>query len=157
MQDSIAQRRLVDAAYQNQLAKRLRAIPEERALSKIRRLIGIEPKVGLKLANRVIYSTKFLEELLNEGLPVSNETTVRFWLESLGPRLGIDRTLAILGAQGDQKRQIASRSLYWLPLVFQHDPVAQAKIEQLRRTTTRIHESSNRCSFLESNRWGNAA
>lgn len=157
MQAQRAQRRLVDAAYQNRLAKRLRAIPEERAFSKIRRLIRIEPSVGLKLANRVIHSAKFLEELLSEGLPSSNETTVRFWLESLGPRVGIDRTLGILDAQDDPQRRIASRSLYWLPSVFEHDPVARAKIEQLRRLTTRILQSSNRSSFLESNRWGDAA
>jgi hypothetical protein len=127
--------RLLDAAYQNQLAKRLRGVSEAKAFTAIKRLIGIEPKIGLELSNRVIRSVDLLERLLNDGLPGSNETTVRFWLESLGPRLGIDRTLSAIRSQNDPDRKIASRALYWLPTVFKDDAAARIKIEEFRRST----------------------
>jgi hypothetical protein len=136
-----AQTRLLNATHQNQLAKRLRELPEDRAFVKIKRLIDIEPKVGLKLANRVIHSVKLLEELLSDGLPVSNETTVRYWLESLGPRLGIDRTLGIIEEQDDPERKIAARAVYWLPSVFKDDPIARQKIEKMKQVPRSVRSA----------------
>jgi hypothetical protein len=148
--------RLLDASRQNRLARALRALPEERAFTLIKRLVAIETKVGLALANRVLISLSLVESLLAKGLLESNESTCRIWLEILGHRLGIDKTLAIIESLPDPDRKVAVRLLYWLPTVFKDDPTADPKIQRLRRRTTKIPPVRNR-TFLFANRWGSAA
>ena len=47
--------RLRDARYQNEIAGRLRAMPEDRALRFVQRFIAIDADSGLQVANLVIH------------------------------------------------------------------------------------------------------
>jgi hypothetical protein len=155
MQRRSAEKRLSEAACQNRLADYLRRLSEERALGLIIRLSAIEPSAALALSNRILRSAAALESLLRVGLPRSNESTCRFWLDAVGRRLGIDRTIRTIEAIDDPNRTIASRSLYWLPSIFRFDPLARDKIRLLERRATPIQLQPDR-SFLVSN-WSNAA
>jgi hypothetical protein len=124
---------LPDARRQNQLAARLRAGPQSRALGVIRRLIARDPKIGLALANRVLRERQALTELLRDGLRQSNESTVRFWIDALGPRLGPTQTIDLIREEASREPAIARRSLYWLPALAKDDAKAKARLDELRR------------------------
>lgn len=119
MPNTRAVRRLRDSRVQNRLTARLRRVPEERAFTTLRRLIAIEPKVGLQLANRLLRSRTLLEQLLRDGLAAGNASTIRLWIELLGKRLGRTRTKQIVREEASRDPAIAERAAYWLPEVTQ--------------------------------------
>ena len=124
---------LLDARRQNRLAARLRAMPEDRAFQAITSLIARDPKVGLTIANRVLHARPLLEEILRQGLRTSNESTSRFWLESLAPRLGAVRLLQIIREQAATDPAIAAKALYWLPSLVKGERNAVVELNRLRR------------------------
>ncbi|HSZ54883.1 MAG TPA: hypothetical protein VK797_04440 [Tepidisphaeraceae bacterium] len=123
---------LLDAAYQNRLAARLRSTSPDRWLSLIKALIARDPKVGLSIANRVIRQRGQLEELFIQGLENSNESTSRFWIESLGPRLGALRVIELIERHARANPAIAAKSLYWLSSLVKDDPKAKSSLRKLR-------------------------
>jgi hypothetical protein len=132
MRTQAPKNRLRDAKHQNQLASRLRALPEDQSLRHVRRLISIDPKIGLSIANRVLHRPGDLEQLLTEGLRVSNESTSRFWIESLGPRLGAVRTVELIQKQALLEPEVAARALYWLPSLVKDDEKARGQLASLQ-------------------------
>jgi hypothetical protein len=115
MPNTPAVRRLRDAGVQNRLAARLRQVPEERAFATIRRLIAIEPKAGQQIANRLLHNRGFLEQLLREGLVVGNPSTINFWLEAVGKRLGPLHLVQIVREQARQDPGIGKGPLIRSP------------------------------------------
>lgn len=126
-------RSLQDAQHQNQLAARLRLAPQARAIGPIRQLIARDPKVGLAMANRVLREPSLLTQLFREGLHQSNESTVKFWMEALGPRLGPMQMIDVIQEEAVQEPSIARRTLYWLPALVKHNSRARERVDELRR------------------------
>ena len=126
-------RRLANASHQNRLAARLRAIPEERALAVVKQIISRDPQIGLKLANRILRRPAFLEEIFRDGLCASNESTARFWVESLAPRLGAVRMIEMIRQRAATDPAIARKFLYWLPSLVDGDDAAKPHLERLRQ------------------------
>lgn len=125
-------RRLLDARTERALTQRLRKMPEERAFSTVRRLIKLEPKVGLRIAGRVLQRPERIEQLLREGLKISNESTVRIWLEAAAQRLGAARVIQLVREQITTEPEVAERALYWLPLIARSNREARNGLRELR-------------------------
>jgi len=130
-------RRLANASHQNRLAARLRAIPEERAFAVVKQIIARDPQIGLSLANRILRHPAFLEEIFRDGLCASNESTARFWVESLAPRLGAVRLIEMIRQQAAIDPAVARKFLYWLPSLVNSDDAAKPHLERLRRDLAR--------------------
>lgn len=137
-------RRLLDARTERALTQRLRAMPEDRAFRTVRRLIRLEPKVGLRIAGRILQRPQRIEELLREGLRISNESTIRFWLEAAAQRLGPARMIQLVREQIATAPEIADRALYWLPHIARANDDAQRALGELRATVSPGNGASTR-------------
>ena len=133
MQTSRSRQRLLDAGHQNRLAARLRTASEPRALAAIRRLIAQDPKVGLSIANRILRKPAHLEAIFKEGLHTANESTARFWIEALGPRIGAAKVIELVREQAKSDPEIVARAVYWLPSLVKGNPKATAELNRLRQ------------------------
>jgi hypothetical protein len=122
-----------DARHQNQLAARLRRATQARAIGPIRDLIARDPKVGLAMANRVLREPPLLTQLFREGLHRSNESTIKFRIEALGPRLGPMQMIDVIQEEALQEPSIAHRTLYWLPAFVKQNSKARERVDELRR------------------------
>lgn len=129
-------RKLLDARYQNHLAERLRTMREDRALTIVKRIICRDQQVGLKIANRIIRRPEFLEQIFRDGLAVANESTARFWVDALAPRLGASRLIDLVRERASTDPVAARRFLYWLPSVVNGDAAAKPHLDQLRNDLT---------------------
>lgn len=110
-----AVRRLRDSQTEKRLVDRLRHLPESRAFLTVRRLIALEAKVGLQIANKVLRDPRYLEQLLYQGLISGNESTTKLWLHALGRRLGQRRLSHVLNQVFDRCPEAKERIQYWLP------------------------------------------
>jgi hypothetical protein len=125
--------RLRDAARQNRWAARLRGLPEPRRFRFVRRLMAIDGRVGLELANRSIHSKPLLEALFSEAVRHSNPSTIREPISRLHRRLGVDRTLSLIRSEAAAAPDIARWAAYWLPAELDMaDPSVAAAVRQLR-------------------------
>jgi len=123
---------LADASHQNRLAARLRATAPDRAFSLVKDLIARDPQIGLSIANRVIKQRRQLEKLFAEGIENSNESTARFWIESLGPRIGALRVIEMVESQARNNPAVGAKALYWLPALVKDDQKAKSSLRRLR-------------------------
>ena len=125
--------KLRDTATERQLAKDLRALPEEDRFGFILEMLEIDLLVALKLANACLRRRDLLTRLLEHGIARANDLSIiKHWLEHLVPRLGAKRVIAVLREQLDAHPFGVGSALYhMLPYIQKEDTAAGSAFREL--------------------------
>jgi hypothetical protein len=132
--------KLRDTVTERELAKKLRALPEEDRFTFILEMLDVNLLVALELANACLRRKDLLARLLEHGLAqVRDLSTIKYWLEHLMPRLGVRRVIGLLRAQLDAHPFGVGSALYHLlGYVNKDDTVAVDAFREL------CHEASRK-------------
>lgn len=107
--------RVRDPAWERELVDWLRSQPEAARLRFIEEFLDIQVVVALQLANRCLTERPSFEALLERGLRAADAGSIKYWLESLVPRMGIRRVFRLLGRDLDSNPEGVAKALYWIP------------------------------------------
>jgi uncharacterized protein (DUF433 family) len=120
-----------DTERERELARQLRALPEPERIQFLEEFIE-KDILGLKFANACVREKSFFEKLLRQGLANADASSISIWLESVVPRLGFNRVLAILTEEVERDPQAVDKALYWMRrFVPANDPAARQAIQDL--------------------------
>ena len=145
MEPDLTFRDLRDARVENALADELRALPPDEALSRVRTLVGIDTKVGLRIARRVLRGAEPFEQLLREGLAVAGPGGVRHWIESTVASVGFARMVRVVRERVEADPASVGFALYWLSRGAPDDAgaclVDALREDLIRSFSTQVHDA----------------
>jgi hypothetical protein len=136
MEPNLTSRDLRDARVEHALADELRTLPPDVALARVRTLIGLDAKVGLRIARRVLRGPGTFETLLREGLAVAGPGSVKHWIESTVASVGFARLVRVVRERVDVDPRSVGFVLYWLPQ-YAPDEAATRRVDALREDLIR--------------------
>ncbi|CAN5915643.1 hypothetical protein BH23PLA1_BH23PLA1_29390 [soil metagenome] len=124
-----------DSRWERDLARKLRQLPEKDRLEFLLEFLSVNQLVGLKLARNCLSDRKSFETLLERGLREADASTIRYWLDSVVPRMGFPRVVRRLRnySQDQAYRAGVKKARYWLTS-FSKEPgytAAKADLEEL--------------------------
>jgi hypothetical protein len=132
--------RLPDEGAVRELVRLLKALPQDDALSVVRKMLddGSRPKriAGLTVARRVLRNEVDLLQLLDIGLARRDVSEVRHWFDMATPALGYRRILMHLMEVAPVNPEWIIHAWYQLaPLVRKNSADLVGKLGQLRDVT----------------------
>lgn len=120
-----------DSRWERELARKLKQLPEQERLEFLSEFLSVNQLVALKLAEKCLSDRQSFETLLERGLREADSSTIRYWLESLVPRIGFSRVVRQLRnySQDPTYQAGVKKARYWLTS-FSKDPgYAKAKAD----------------------------
>jgi hypothetical protein len=95
-------------------------------------MLELDTNVALALANRRLRERHFLELLLQRGLTAANASTIRFWLESILPHLGMKAVTTLLRNAAIAQPVAVAQAVYFLPGMAKGDSTAMRFVRELQ-------------------------
>jgi hypothetical protein len=125
--------KLRDTNTERDLAKNLRAMPEDERLAFILEMLDVHHMVALDLSNSCLHNRQLLETLVEKCIAKWQDVSAPgVWLEKLLPRLGFKRTVAILQESIDACPTAVAGAIYFLlRFAANEDEVSQRSFDNL--------------------------
>ena len=115
-----------------ELVSSVRSMGETEAYSFVLELLGVNLAVGLDVATKVVRNRKLLRNLLDHGLATANASSVRFWLESFVPRLGLREVVNLLRKRLDDDPASVEKAVYFLSSIVKNSPADKTRVLELQ-------------------------
>jgi hypothetical protein len=122
-----------DPEWERELLDWLRQQPEGRRVEFLLDLVNFQVFVALQLASKILESRESLVELLEYAVRTSDASSIRYWLESLVPRLGFRRSVDVLSRLASTYPEGVRKAFYWMPRLASSEK-DEAKLQELRST-----------------------
>lgn len=103
-----------DPVWEQELLDWLRLQPESHRVSFLLELVNYQVLVALQMANKVLQSRESYIELLEYSVRTCDASSIRFWLESLVPRLGFCRSVDVLSRLARSCPAGVDKAFYWM-------------------------------------------
>jgi hypothetical protein len=116
--------------WERELLDWLRHQPEDTRFEFLMDLINHQESVALQLAHKSLEARKSFIKLLDFAISNRDASSIKFWLETVVPRLGFRRTVDNLVRLSATKKDGVAKALYWLPRYATSDG-DQAKLGEL--------------------------
>ena len=110
-----------DPAWERELYSWLRQQPEERRFEFLSELLEYHVIVGLQLANKTLESRDSFRKLLAYAVSNCDASSIKFWLESVVPRLGYRRSVSELEKLLESDPSGVDKAVYWMPRLANSD------------------------------------
>ena len=120
-----------DPKWERELLVWLRQQPESLRVEFLLDLVNYQVLVALQLANKALESRESHVELLEHAVTTSDASSIRYWLESLVPRLGFRRSSDVLLRLASSCPEGVDKAFYWMPR-FASSEKDQEKLQELR-------------------------
>ena len=120
-----------DPAWERALCDKLRQQPEQERRGFLMELVNYQPIVALQLAHKTLESRASFIALLEFAVVNCDASSIKYWLESVVPRLGFRRTVDNLIRLAPTNNDGVEKALYWLPRFVTSD-AESAKLDHLR-------------------------
>lgn len=105
----------LDVARERDLLRWLREQPESSRLAFVLELLNCDVLAGLRIAHKSLEDRASFKRLLEMAIHGADASTMKYWLESILPRLGCRRTARIIRDLAKEHRDGVRKALYWLP------------------------------------------
>lgn len=101
--------------WERELLDWLRLQPEDVRYAFLMELMEHQEIVALQLAHKSLKSRESFIKLLEFAVSNTDASSIKFWMETIVPRLGFRRTADNLARLSASKRSGVAKALYWLP------------------------------------------
>lgn len=123
--------RVRDSRWERDLAQELRKLPERERLEFVSDFALANPAVALDLAKKCLTQKQSFELLLDQALDNSSSSGIRYWLESIVPRMGVRRVISHLRRRANSNAEGVARAAYWLPMFSKLPGFSRSDVEAL--------------------------
>jgi hypothetical protein len=120
-----------DATWERELCEELRKQPEHERHQFLMELVKHQPIVALQLAHKTLESRTSFVALLEFAVVNCDASSIKYWLDSVVPRLGFRRTVDNLIRLAATNGDGVEKALYWLPRFVTSD-AENTKLDELR-------------------------
>ncbi|HUT08942.1 MAG TPA: hypothetical protein VMY42_00455 [Thermoguttaceae bacterium] len=116
--------------WERELFNWLRKQTEETRFTFLMELVKYQVTVALQLAHKTLESRASFVGLLEFAVTNCDASSIRYWLDSVVPRLGFRRTADNLLRLSESEMDGVLKAMYWLPQYASSD-ADQVKLSQL--------------------------
>ena len=120
-----------DPEWEQELLDWLRLQPESQRKSFLLELVNYQVLVALQMANKVLQSRESYVDLLEYSVRTCDASSIRYWLESLVPRLGFCRSVDVLSRLARSCPAGVHKAYYWMDRLASSSK-DEAKLLELR-------------------------
>ena len=101
--------------WERELRDWLRIQPEDARLAFLMELIDHQEIVALQLSHKTLEARESFVKLLDFAVSNRDASSIKFWMETVVPRLGFRRTADTLLRLSASEKEGVAKALYWLP------------------------------------------
>jgi hypothetical protein len=123
--------------WERELLAWLRQQPEDTRFAFLMDLMKSQEAVALQLSHKTLESKESFLKMLDFALANRDASSIRFWLDSVVPRLGFRRTVDNLLRLSMSRTDDVAKALYWLPRYASSD-ADQAKLRELTEAVAQV-------------------
>jgi hypothetical protein len=103
-----------DPRWEQELLDWLRLQPESHRVGFLLELVNYQVLVALQMAKKVLQSRESYVELLEYSVRTCDASSIRYWLESVVPRLGFCRSVDVLLRLARSCPAGVHKAYYWM-------------------------------------------
>lgn len=116
--------------WERELFDWLRHQPEDARFEFLMDLINHQEIVALQLSHKLLESRESFIKMLEFAISKRDASSIKFWLETIVPRLGFSRTVDNLLRLSASKMDGVTKALYWMPR-YSTSEADQVKLREL--------------------------
>lgn len=129
-----------DPSWETELRELLSEQPEDVRLSFLLELVNYQPAVALQLMNKTLKSRSSFTTILDYAVMTSDASSIKYWLDSVVPRLGYRRSIARLEGLLATEPNGVEKAAYWMPRLGKSDK----ETEILKEFQHKLTEATSR-------------